>query len=92
MSTKKTKLIEQREGAGGVSSYVGRTRIRVADLVRKLPFIEEDDVVASIVSDFPQLTPEHVRAAFDYWLTHKREIDGLIQEEEELFKAHAGER
>jgi uncharacterized protein (DUF433 family) len=91
MAAKKTNLIEQRMGAAGISSYVGHTRIRVADLVRMLPFIVGDDAIAEIVGEFPQLSPDHVRAGFEYWLTHKREIDCLIQEEEELFKAHAGE-
>jgi uncharacterized protein (DUF433 family) len=82
----KTSLIEQRMGAGGESSFVGASRIRVADVVRMIPWIECDDVVAGIIEQLPNLTAIEVRAAIDYWLTHKREIDELVAEEEALFR------
>src|SRR5215471_7832860 len=92
MAAKKTKLIEKRTGAGGKSTFIANTRVRVADIVRMIPFVEEDDVVGSIVRSLPSLNADEVRAAIDYWLTHKTEIDCLIEEEEELFRQHAGQR
>ena len=86
MATKKTKLIEKRIGAGGESTFIANSRVRVADIVGMIPFVEEDDVVASIVRSLPTLNADQVRAAIEYWLTHKTEIDQLFAEEEELYR------
>jgi uncharacterized protein (DUF433 family) len=88
MGTRKTKLIEKRTGAGGEATYIAGSRVRVADIVCMIPFVETDDVVQSLVESLPTLSEDRVRAAIDYWLTHKTEIDFEIKEEEAIFEQH----
>ena len=70
----KTNLIEVREGAGGKTAYVGRSRIRVLNIMTAYQIHLDEIVVERICADYPQLTPEQVHAALEYGREHEAEI------------------
>jgi uncharacterized protein (DUF433 family) len=78
--------IEIRQGAGGKSAYVGKSRIRVADIAQMYELMREEVVVERIQRSLPSLTTDQIHAALDYWRTHKEEIDSLIAEEEAILE------
>jgi uncharacterized protein (DUF433 family) len=71
----KNDLIEVREGAGGKSAYVGRSRIRVLNIMNAYQIHLDEIIVERICVDYPQLTPEQVIAALEYGREHEAEID-----------------
>ena len=78
--------IEIREGAGGKSAYVGRSRIRVSDIAQQYQLALDELVIERICRGFPSLAPEQIEAAIKYWREHKEEIDTLIAEEEAILR------
>jgi uncharacterized protein (DUF433 family) len=81
-----TPEIEIREGAGGKSAYVGKSRIRVADVAQMYPIILDELIVQRMQRAYPSLTADQIQAALDYWRTHKDEIDSLIAEEQAILE------
>lgn len=66
-----TSLIETRPGVrSGKPCFVG-TRIAVYDV---LEYLASGMSVEEIVSDFPELTPEHVRAALEFAALRERRL------------------
>jgi uncharacterized protein (DUF433 family) len=66
-------MIEVRPGVrGGKPSFVG-TRITVYDV---LEYLASGMTVEEIVSDFPELTVGHVRAAIEFAALRERRLAG----------------
>ena len=64
-------LIDVRPGVrGGKPCFVG-TRITVYDV---LEYLAGGMTVEEIVSDFPELTPQHVRAALEFAALRERRL------------------
>jgi uncharacterized protein (DUF433 family) len=64
-------LIEVREGVrAGKPCFVG-TRIAVYDV---LEYLAGGMTVAEIVDDFPELSPDHVRAALEFAALRERRL------------------
>jgi uncharacterized protein (DUF433 family) len=72
---KNDKLIEIREGAGGKSAYVGRTRIRVLNIMTLYQQVLDELVVERALVEYPQLTGEHVYAALEYGRENVAEME-----------------
>jgi len=72
---KKDNLIEIREGAGGKSAYVGRTRIRVLNIMTLCQQVLDEMVVERALAEYPQLTREHVYAALEYGRENAAEME-----------------
>lgn len=66
-----TSLIETRAGVrSGKPCFVG-TRIAVYDV---LEYLASGMTADEIVSDFPELTPQHVRAALEFAALRERRL------------------
>ena len=66
-----TTVIETRPGVrNGMPCFVG-TRIAVYDV---LEYLASGMTTAEIVADFPELTPEHVRAAIEFAAQRERRL------------------
>ena len=77
--------IEVRESFAGITAYLGRSRIRVADVVRVHRMVQEQEPgVESIESVFPHVPADQIQAALAYWKNHPREIEELIAEEDAI--------
>lgn len=64
-------LIETRPGVrSGKPCFVG-TRIAVYDV---LDYLASGMTTGEIVADFPELTPQHVRAALEFAATRERRL------------------
>lgn len=64
-------LIETREGVrSGKPCYLG-TRIAVYDV---LEYLASGMTIEEIVADFPELSPEHVRAAIEFAALRERRL------------------
>jgi len=83
-SQEDTAEIEIRQGAGGKSAFVGKSRIRVADIAQMYPIILDELIVERMQRAYPSLTVDQIYAALEYWRVHKKEIDSLIQEEQAI--------
>lgn len=66
-----TSIVETRPDIrSGKPCFVG-TRIAVYDV---LEYLASGMVTAEIVADFPELTPEHVRAALEFAALRERRL------------------
>jgi uncharacterized protein (DUF433 family) len=66
-----TRLIETRAGVrSGKPCFVG-TRVAVYDV---LDYLASGMSAEQIVGDFPELTPEHVRAAIEFAALRERRL------------------
>ena len=64
-------LIDVRSGVrGGKPCFVG-TRITVYDV---LEYLASGMTTVEIVADFPELTPDHVRAALEFAAIHEHRL------------------
>jgi len=81
--------IEIREGAGGKSAFVGKSRIRVADIAQMYPIMLDELIVERMQRAYPSLTTDQIYAALGYWRAHEEEIDSLIAEEEAILEKHS---
>jgi uncharacterized protein (DUF433 family) len=77
----KKELIEIREGAGGKSAYVGRTRIRVLNIMILYQQLLDEWATERILAEYPQLTRDHVQAALEYGRTHEDEMETELAED-----------
>jgi len=80
-------LIEIREGTGGKSAFVGKTRVRVSDIARLYNLWRAELVAERIQKSLPHLTAAQIHAAIEYWRTHPKEIESEIEEEEALLSS-----
>lgn len=73
--------VEKTPGICGGDACVVKTRIPVWSLVnaRKLGMSEKE-----ILYNFPTLTPEDIKNAWNYYRANQEEIDNLIVENEEM--------
>jgi uncharacterized protein (DUF433 family) len=72
--------IEKTEGVCGGAARIVRTRIPVWSLVRQLQLgITE----VELLMDYPTLKAEDLKNAWQYFRTHKTEIEQLINQNEE---------
>ncbi len=78
--------IEKREGAGGVSSYIKGTRMRVVDIARLYSTIQDELIAERICGSAPGVSVDQVLDAIEYWRKNPQEIDDLMREEEEILK------
>jgi uncharacterized protein (DUF433 family) len=72
--------IDKTEGVCGGEARIMRTRIPVWLLVRQKELGITDQ---EILSDYPTLREEDLHNAWNYYSTHKTEINNLIKENEE---------
>lgn len=86
MPKARSAAIEIRAGAGGQSAYVGKTRIRVADIARMYSLIQDEIIVSRILKAHPHLTLPQLVAAIDYWRSHQTEVEGEVKEEESILE------
>jgi uncharacterized protein (DUF433 family) len=85
MAKAKEPAIEIRKGAAGIdTAYVGRSRIRVADIARQYVLAQEELITERLHEWLPTLTLEQIRAAIDYWREHKDEIETYMAEEDAI--------
>jgi uncharacterized protein (DUF433 family) len=82
---KKTDLIEIRQRTTGKSAYVGRSRIRVLNIVTLSEQLQSETLVDRIRLSYPQLTAEQVEAALEYARRHADEIERERAEEEAAY-------
>ena len=82
---KKPDLIEIRERTTGKSAYVGRSRIRVLNIVTLFEQLQSETLVDRIRLSYPQLTAEQVEAALEYARQHADEIERERAEEEAAY-------
>lgn len=73
--------IEVTPGVCGGQPRIAGHRIRVQDIVL---WTEQGQAPDDIVSSFPQLSLADVYAALAYYYDHQGEIDGQIQQDDEL--------
>ena len=84
MTKPKKVEIEIRKGASGRDlAYVGRSRVRVADIAAYYTLAEDDLIAERIQTWLPTLTKEQILTAIDYWREHKVEIDKVLREDME---------
>ena len=79
-----TDLIEKRRGSGGESAYVGRSRIRVADVVQAAKLTPSPLAIGSVQTALPSLSAEEVKGALAYYESHQQQIDDEICRDEAL--------
>lgn len=72
--------INKTEGVCGGSACVGDTRIPVWVLVNASQIGITDE---QLLRDYPTLTRAHLEAAWAYYVTHRKEIDREIAEQDE---------
>lgn len=77
-----SKLIEVRESAGGKSTFIRGTRVRVSDIARMSSLGETDNQIQAAL---PHLSMRQVLAALSYWQSHNKSIQTEIDEEDALF-------
>jgi uncharacterized protein (DUF433 family) len=76
--------VEKRMGAGGESTFVKGTRVRVHDIARLFQIVQEELVVERMLEALPHLTREQIDDALSYWLSHADEIAEEMREEEQV--------
>jgi uncharacterized protein (DUF433 family) len=76
-----TTKIRKTAGICNGAACIGRTQIPVWQLVALRAQGCSD---ANLLSDYPQLTRDDLKAAFAYYAQHPEEIDEAIAESEDL--------
>lgn len=77
-----SKAIQHRKGSGGVSAYVGDSRVRVSDVARLYETLLTELVIERIHEALPHLTEPEVTEAIRYWHAHPKEIADEIERDE----------
>lgn len=72
--------IRSTAGVCGGAACIGATRIPVWLIVS---FINQGETESGLMQSYPQLTPEHLQLARDYYRDHKAEIDRNIREQDD---------
>jgi len=81
-----SKVIQRREGASGPSTYVGDSRVRVADIALMYEALQLELVAERIREAVPHLTEPEIIAAIRYWREHPEEIAQEIERDEDALK------
>lgn len=66
---------------------MGRSRVRVADIVQMYRLPEYGESAEAIQEGLPHLTLRQVKLALAYWRKHPAEIEQEIREEEDFITA-----
>ena len=83
-----TEYIEHRTGAAGFPhAYVGKSRVRVANIAAMYQSMLDELVVERLLEAYPQLTGEQIAAAIQYWREHPDEIEEDLRRDEEALNS-----
>ncbi len=82
-----SKVIQHRKGSGGVSAYVGDSRVRVSDVAQLYETLLADLVVEGIHDAWPHLSDAEITEAIRYWQAHPQEIADEIDRDEEAVRS-----
>ena len=77
--------VEIRKSGGGETAYVGRSRVRVSDVVRMYDIALRELVIERLCEGWPHLKPEQISGALKWAEQHKDMVGAEIEEEERLF-------
>jgi uncharacterized protein (DUF433 family) len=77
-----SKVIQHRKGSGGVSAYVGDSRVRVSDIAQLYETLLAELVVERIREALPHLAEAEITEAIRYWRAHPQEIAEEIERDE----------
>jgi type III restriction enzyme len=80
LKTEKNSWVQKTPGVCGGNACIRNTRITVWGLVNSRRLGASDD---NLLKDIVGLTPEDLRAAWEYYEAHPSEIDRNIRENEE---------
>lgn len=81
-------IIVRTEGIVGGRPRIDGTRISVAHIVAYYQVLLDDMIIQQLLNAFPHLTETQVWAALEYYRDHREEIDEVLRENREVYRAH----
>ena len=85
MAKSKKAEIEMRADDDGEAAFIAGTAVRVSDVARLYPLMQEKIIIERMQHVLPNLTQEQIAAAIDYWRAYGTQIQTQVHASERYF-------